>query len=139
MAYYHGLTPTMLCKEIVRLASGLTWQMKLGAPFHADGVFPTCTLAIDSLEGFSQAYLAPLVSQAVKQRSKPWLQLMEMPSNAQGAREQWGGVACRLLMINDAFSPHHGTRIHVDFEFPAISCEVPLYHWLGEQAEAASR
>ena len=138
MAFAQYLTPALLCREAVILAADLPWRMKLGAPFHgtADAEIPEGALGT-CLDAFSRSVLAPAVAKAAAQRSEPWGRLMELPPQCRAARDQYRGITCRIVIIDEVFAVMMKTMMRLDFEFSRAACVVPLYHWLGEQAEAA--
>ena len=131
------LTPTLLCRQIVVMAGNLPWQMKLGVPFHCYGEWkiPMYDLS-NCLDYVSERHLVPALAQAMKNRSEKMVDMTLAPESL-GAKETWHGVTCRLLQGYDGRPLHDLMLLRIDLEFSSTSCDVPLYYWLGEQAEAA--
>ena len=124
----------MMCREIVRIARNLPWQMKFGMPFH-------CSIETDipaflragALDALTELFLRPIVMKAMSNRS---VELIDMSlsdhADAVESLQVFDGVTCRVLM----WLISNGTeRLRVDLEFAGASCDIPLYIWLGEQAE----
>ena len=138
MASGRVLTASMLCRQVVKMAGDLPWQMKLGVPFHAQVQTELPREALGMLlDDVAADHLAPALTKALANRSPIWGDtLMEIPAEGTGAREYYHGIACRLLLQKDMIMDR--MMMALDFEFTALACEVPIYFWLGEMAEAAA-
>lgn len=124
------------CRDALMLAAGLPWHTKIDAPFHCRSktILPANAPFLTA-QAASDLCLGPAVVRAMEERSPPHKAPMEMPPLGDGWIDSYRGVTCRAVLGHDFVAD--APMLLLDFEFSALSCDVPLYHWLGAEAEAA--